>query len=490
MSLREKTVNGAKWSAIATLASIGISFLQITLLAHIIEPQQFGLLTISMLIIMIADTISDFGISNSIIQRKNITEAELSTLYWINVLIGSLVFILFFTLSGTISNLLHQYALKPLIQTLSFAFIIIPHGQQFRALLQKELEFSKIGLIETSAIFIGFAITICSALYYPLAITAIWGYICMSLSKTIMFIVAGRDIYRPKLCFKFKAIKSNIKFGAYLTADALVNQLNSNIATIILSRTLGAIVAGGYNLAYNVAVLPPARLNPILTRVLFPAFSKIQDDSERLRHNFYKLLSFVGLINFPILLGLLVVSNNFVLTIFGEKWEFITPILQVLCVVGLLRSIGNPIGSLLMAKARVDISFKFNVFKLFLFTPAIWLGATLFGGIGAALGFLVVQIINTYLSYFVLIKPVLGSSYREYIGSIFLPLILTLPTIIISWLIGCLKISSQPVVMLILQVSCGMITFLLTMIVSRNQFVREIKQQICKNPKIRRLLRA
>ncbi len=129
----------------------------------------------------------------------------------------------------------------------------------------------------------------------------------------------------------------------------------------------------------------------------------------------------VGIINFPALLGLMVVANNFVPLVFGEKWNSIIPILQLLCVVGLLRSVGNPIGSLLMAKARVDISFKFNVFKTFLFIPAILIGGHLAGAIGVTLGFMVVQIINTILSYFVMIKPVLGSSYRQYILSLWLP---------------------------------------------------------------------
>lgn len=171
------------------------------------------------------------------------------------------------------------------------------------------------------------------------------------------------------------------------------------------------------------------KLNPIITRVLFPAFAKIQDDTEKLRVNFYKLLSVVGIINFPALLGLMVVSNNFVPLVFGEKWNSIIPVLQLLCVVGLLRSVGNPIGSLLMAKARVDISFKFNVFKTFLFIPAIVIGGQMAGAIGVTLGFLLVQIINTILSYFVMIKPVLGSSYRQYILSLWLPFYLSLPTL-------------------------------------------------------------
>ncbi len=144
----------------------------------------------------------------------------------------------------------------------------------------------------------------------------------------------------------------------------------------------------------------------------------------------------MGIINFPALLGLMVVSNNFVPLVFGEKWNSIIPVLQLLCVVGLLRSVGNPIGSLLMAKARVDISFKFNVFKTFLFIPAIVIGGQMAGAIGVTLGFLLVQIINTILSYFVMIKPVLGSSYRQYILSLWLPFYLSLPTLVVSYVLG------------------------------------------------------
>lgn len=125
-----------------------------------------------------------------------------------------------------------------------------------------------------------------------------------------------------------------------LTADSIINYLNTNLSTLVLARILGAGVAGDTT-AYNVAVVPPMKLNPIITRVLFPAFAKIQDDTEKLRVNFYKLLSVVGIINFPALLGLMVVSNNFVPLVFGEKWNSIIPVLQLLCVVGLLRSVGN-----------------------------------------------------------------------------------------------------------------------------------------------------
>jgi lipopolysaccharide exporter len=491
MSLREKTLNGAKWSAIATVIIIGLGLIQMTVLARIIDNHQFGLLTVSLVIIALADTLSDFGIANSIIQRKAIGYLELTTLYWLNVGLGMVVCVAMFLLSDAIAEVLKNPDLAPLIKMLSLAFVLIPHGQQFRALMQKEMAFNKIGMIETSAVLAGFTVTVVSAHVWPLAMTAILGYLVNSALRTLLFGYFGRQIYRPGLHFSLSSVTSNLRFGAWLTADSIINYVNTNLSTLVLARTLGAGVAGGFNLAWNVAVVPPIKLNPIITRVLFPAFAKIQDDNEKLQVNFYKLLSVVGIINFPALLGLMVVSNNLVPLVFGEKWSAIVPILQLLCIVGLLRSVGNPIGSLLMAKARVDISFKFNIFKTCLFIPAILIGGHLAGAMGVTLGFLLVQVINTVLSYFVMIKPVLGTSYRQYMLSLWLPFYLSLPTLIVSYLLG-IALQGQLALSLLLglQIASGALAFAVTIVLSRHPLVVEIKRQFCRSEKMKFLLRA
>ncbi len=481
MGLKQKTISGAKWSAFATAIIIGLGLVQMTILARILERAEFGLLAIAMVIIALADTISDFGISNSIIQKKNITKAELTTLYWINVLMGILVCTATYSLSDIIANSLNLPQLSFLIKVLSFAFILIPHGQQYRALLQKDLEFSQISTIESFSAFCAFFVSIILAYVNHNAISAIYGYLVNALARTIFFAYAGRKYYRPSLSFSLHGIIPNLKFGAYLTADSLVNFINTNTSTIILARILGASVAGGYNLAYNVAVNPPTRLNPIITRVLFPAFAKIQDDNEKLKLNFFKLLSLVGILNFPALLGLLVVAENFVTVVFGEKWLFITPVLQILCIVGLLRSIGNPIGSLLMAKARVDISFKFNLFKTLLFIPSIIVGAMLSGALGVAYAFTLVQIINTMLSYFVLIKPVLGPCYRDYINSIWLPFKLSFPTLVTSYITGFLLQNMLAIqLILIMQIAIGILTFCLVLWLDKEPLIVELKHTILR----------
>lgn len=132
-----------------------------------------------------------------------------------------------------------------MIKTLSLAFVVIPHGQQFRALMQKELEFNKIGMIETSAVLAGFTFTVVSAHFWPLAMTAILGYLVNSAVRTLLFGYFGRKIYRPGLHFSLASVAPNLRFGAWLTADSIINYLNTNLSTLVLARILGAGVAGG-----------------------------------------------------------------------------------------------------------------------------------------------------------------------------------------------------------------------------------------------------
>ncbi len=141
------------------------------------------------------------------------------------------------------------------------------------------------------------------------------------------------------------------------------------------------------------------KLSPTITRVLFPALSKIQDDKERLRINCFKLLHVISYINFPALLGLAIIARDFAYLVFGEKWLFIVPTLQLLCIAGAMRMVANPIGSLLMAKAKMELSVRFNFVKIIIFIPVLYF---LLSGMEWLVRPLVLicEAINALLSYF------------------------------------------------------------------------------------------
>ena len=481
MSLKQKAINGAKWSAISSVMTIGLGILQLALLARMIDPKQFGLLTIALVILTLVDTLSDFGLSNSVIQRKDMSETELSTLYWLNILIGLAVFVIIYSGSQAISALLHQPELNDLIEAISVAFIIMPQGQQFRALLQKELAFTQIGRTEVLAALSGFAVTLISALWTPSALCAIWGYLTMISVRMLLFCYYGGKIYRPQFVFELKSVQGNLRYGGYLTADSLINQLTMNMPTMLLSRLLGAVATGGYNLAYNLAVMPPAKINPILSRVLFPAFAQMQDDQPRLRHNFYKMLSIMSLLNFVALLGMVGVAHNLVLSLFGERWLFMTPVLQVLCIAGMMRAVNNPVGALVMAKGAVDTSSKLNALRLMLAVPVIWLSAQWGGLMGAAIGFTALQAFTVLTNYLVLIRPLLGSSGKTLLISQWMPLRMALPTLWISYALGYALEGMMPVALtLTVQIAAGGLVWGLMLLSSHDPLVLELKQIVLR----------
>ncbi|XNM54165.1 oligosaccharide flippase family protein [Escherichia coli] len=266
--------------------------------------------------------------------------------------------------------------------------------------------------------------------------TAILGYLVDRAVNAAVWLLWPQNLSPRSAFFRWRRWHQTYVFMPRYLADGVIDSQH-NLPTLVLARILGAGVAGGYNLAYNVADAAADEAEPNdHTRVLFPAFAKIRK-TEKLRVNFYKLLSVVGIINFPALLGLMVVSNNFVPLVFGEKLEQHYSGAAIAVCGGAAGSVGNPIGSLLMAKARVDISFKFNVFKTFLFYSGdcYWWAD---GGRNRRHAWLPAGADYQHHSgSIVMIKPVLGPVYRQYVLSLCgCRFISSLPTLVVSYALG------------------------------------------------------
>ncbi|HED1507134.1 TPA: MOP flippase family protein [Raoultella ornithinolytica] len=475
MSLKLKTIKSTKWSALSSLTIIVLGFLQMVILSRILEPFEFGVLSIMTVVFLFTDMLADCGLSNSIIQKNDITLNELSALYWVNVFLGVFLFLLTIAISYPIGSWLMINKLTYLIQLTAIVFIIMPHGQQYRALMQKELEFDILSKIESLSYLIGFALTIIVGFTTRNASCAVFGYLLTVTVRTVVLSIAGRKYYRPTWKrSKINEVKKQLKFSFYLTLDSILNYINSSITTPIVARLLGAVYVGGYNLSFNVAVNPPSKISPIITRVLFPALSKIQDDSVKLRLNFFKLLNIISYINFPALLGLCVIAKDFVYLVFGDKWLFIVPVLQVLCIAGAMRMVANPIGSLLMAKAKMELSVKFNFIKMAIFIPVLYLFTLWNGMIGAALGFLICQVINAFLSYSFLIRPLLGHCFVDYLKSFAIPFLHTLPMILLLMICNYYITDVNFLLFFVKVITCGFL-YLLTILVSPNELLLEMR---------------
>lgn len=201
MAIRENSFNSAKWSLLSSIKIISIGVLQLSLLAQLLQANELNQLAIAVIALLAIDTLADRGFSNKLIRRCMLSINDLSTIYWGNMLIGIPAFGLLFASSHLLTSLFNQPALALMLQMVSVVFIIIPQGQHYRAILQREKQYSRIAFAETSAVLAGLAVTLFTAWLTPSVLCAIWGCLAMASIRMLIYCYYGRSWFQPEYHF-------------------------------------------------------------------------------------------------------------------------------------------------------------------------------------------------------------------------------------------------------------------------------------------------
>lgn len=205
MAIRERNLTSAKWSVLSSIKIVGIGVLQLSLLAQILQANELNLLAIAVVILLVIDTLADRGFGNALIRYQSLNNSELSTLYWGNVLSGLFIFAALFIGSDIYSRVMGQPELAIMLEMISVIFIIIPQGQHYRAILQREKQFTRIAFTETSSVLAGLAVTLFTVWLTPSVLCAIWGYLAMVSIRMLIYCYYGRPWFQPEYRFSLKA---------------------------------------------------------------------------------------------------------------------------------------------------------------------------------------------------------------------------------------------------------------------------------------------
>ena len=417
MTLRSQAVSGAKWTTASTVATTSLYFLRLAILARLLSPQDFGLMAMIMVVIGFAQAYADMGISNAIIYRQDATRGQLSSLYWLNIMAGAAVFFIVLAVNPLIVAFYKEPRLASLLPWAALVYLISPIGQQFQILLQKNLLFRPLAIIETASAFCGFVTAVGFALAGAGVFSLIIGQLADTGTRALSLAGIGLGKWRPRMRFKRSDLQGYLGFGLYQMGERSINYLNSNLDKLLIGSLLGAQELGYYSLAWNLAIQPVAKINPIITKVSFPIFAKVQHDIVALRKGYLRMLKMLSSINFPLLVGMAATAPAFIPVVFGQEWLPAVFLLQVLAFVAVLRSMGNPVGSLLLAKGRADLGFKWNVMLFVTQLSGVYLGAKLGGMQGVVLALIGLQISYVYPSYHILVRPLINCTLREYLTS-------------------------------------------------------------------------
>jgi lipopolysaccharide exporter len=376
MSLTHQAITGVKWNGFATLAIIAVQFVSLAVLARLLDPGDFGLMSMAVVVTGFAQAFADFGMSNAIIHRQDATRQQLSSLYWLNIAVSFMIFGLIWLAVPLAVTYYQEPRLAPVLRWAAVSFLILPFGQQFQSLLRKELRFKELSLIQVSQNTIFGLAAIGFALGGYGVMSLVWGHLLQTLTGCFLLtIVAVRSNWLPSLHLRWDDLQGYVQFGLFQMGDRSLNYLSRNVDYLIVGRLLGSEPLGYYTLAYNLMRLPVHYLNPVIVSVAFPAFARIQHKDDVLRRGYCKILHYISAVTFPIMAGMLVVSPLFVPLVYGPQWLPSVPVLQIFCILGALYSLGNPIGSLLLAKGRADLGFWMNLVALLGYSVSNVIGA-------------------------------------------------------------------------------------------------------------------
>lgn len=393
MNLIQEAISGIRWIALARIVKQILQFITILVLARILQPEDFGLLAAAMIVIGLLNIFRDLGIAASIIQKKNPTQNLISSLFWINVFVGISIAVLLVFIANPISRFFNTSELIPILQALAFNFIISSTSVIHQSLLEKELKFELIAKFDTLSAILGSVAGIGFAFFG----FGVWSLVIQVMVTTFVFslLIWVRKVWKPSLIIDFGELKSVVGFSSNLFGFNLLNYLVRNSDYLLIQKYLGERLLGYYNLAYRIMLYPLENISAIVSRVMFPYYSKIQVNNADYRISYLKITNSIALITFPMMLWLMSSSEMFVLVLLGDKWSQVINLLVVLAPVGLIQSIYTPAGVIFQSKGRTDWWFRWGLLTAVLTISAFIVGLN-WGIIGVAIAYLIVTVLTFY----------------------------------------------------------------------------------------------
>lgn len=418
MQLAAQATRGAKWTGLASGVNAAIGVAQLSIVARFLEPSDFGAVALVQVVLAVANVFVSVGFSDVLVVRHDASPEQLSTMYWLNILVGFGVYGLVFVGAPLLALVIERDGIENLARVMGLVLLMGSAVVQFNALMRRELRLKEIAVIGLVAH--GFAFIVVVALastgagVWSLVVAAL---VSQALTSASLFVYATLYGWLPDLCFDIKNVNEMVRFGVFRIGAALINTVNTKADQLVIGAILGATALGLYTVVYNLAMQPFSRINPILTQVSFPVFAKIKEDNTNLRRGYRKGLRMLMAINAPLLIGAAVVAPLLVPMLLGPGWEASIPVFQILCLFVLLRSASNINIGLILAKEKYRWPLYWNLLLLLIIPATIFLTAKIFGSlIVVSLSVVCIQVGLSVMGYILFARRLIGGFTLGYLN--------------------------------------------------------------------------
>jgi O-antigen/teichoic acid export membrane protein len=347
-------------SGLVRLCAQGVTFTlrvgSLMILARLLGPEDFGLIGMVTAFTGALTMLGDFGLSAAAIQRTTVSEEQFSALFWINMLLGAVLGLIALSMAPAIAAFYHEPQLFGVTAVVAMGFLLGAAGTQHAAILQRQMRFTALAVVNVVSLTGGIAI----AIYGAKAGYGYWALASMSVTSPIIgtigvWLTTG---WVPGMPRKSPGIRSMMHFGGSLALINLLVYFGYNAEKIMIGRFWGADAIGIYGRAYQLINIPTENLNSAVGQVAFSALSRLQDDPVRFRSYFLKGFSLVLGLTLPITIACALFAEDIVFVLLGPNWKDAAIIVRLLAPTIMIFAIINPLGWLIFSLGLVARGLK------------------------------------------------------------------------------------------------------------------------------------
>lgn len=432
-NLKQKATSGMIWTALQKYSTMFISFISGIILARLLTPYDYGCIGMLSIFMVLADVFIDGGFGAALIQKKNPTQEDYSTIFYWNLGMALLIYVILYLCAPAISSFYNTPILCQVLRVQGIVLFIHAFNLVQRSQLKKKLNFKILSIITivTSLISLGVTIIMAYKGY------GVWALVAQNLiTSAIPAIVFWFYVrWRPAWMFSWDSFKKLFGFGFYMFLTHLINQFSSHLQGLLIGRLYNPSTMGYYSKAQGTEKLASTSISSVMTQVTYPLYAEVQDDLAKLAHMIRRLTMTLAYITFPLMFILLLCAKPIFVLLYSDRWLDSVPYFQILCIAGLAACLQSVNYQSIAAIGKSQKMFWWTVLKRTVGIGFVVCGLILWGMKGLLLG----VILNQYFSYFVnigLVSKFVGYKWIKQIRDI-LPIgLISVSAAIISYLVA------------------------------------------------------
>jgi PST family polysaccharide transporter len=387
--LKHSVVRGGFAKGLAQAANFAGRIGTLMIMARLLQPAEFGLVAMVGAVTGVFNLLRDAGLSMATIQRPKVTHEQVSTLFWVNAGLGALLSVASVAIAPALVAFYGEPRLGAVAAVMGLGFLLNGLGVQHAALLQRQMRFTTVAIIETVSLLVSTTVGIALAM----AGFGYWALVAMSLAVPAInsagfWLTASWIPGRPR---RKIGLRSMMHFGGTLTLNSIVVYVAYNLDKMLLGRFAGAEVLGVYGRAYQLVNIPTENFNSAVGGVAFSALSRVQGDPPRFRGYFLKGYSLALAVTVPIAVACGVFAEDIVLVALGAKWAQAAPLLRLLAPTIVVFALINPLGWLMMSSNLVGRSLRMALVIAPTVTAAYFVGLP-WGATGVAAAYSIAMV--------------------------------------------------------------------------------------------------